>query len=133
MLGWLVPVITWVKWCEADVWASGVALQVGKGSAMQVFVETQRLVLRRFTMADVDNLVGLDADPDVMNFITGGIPTPRDEIKNEVLPAFLAYYERFDGYGFWAAIEKPSGEFLGWFHFRPREGASLDEAEGHAR
>jgi len=96
---------------------------------MQVFVETQRLVLRRFTMADVDNLVSLDADPAVMHFITGGRPTPRDEIENEVLPAFLAYYERFDGYGFWAATEKPAGEFLGWFHFRPREGARLGEAE----
>jgi RimJ/RimL family protein N-acetyltransferase len=96
---------------------------------MQVFCETQRLVLRRFTMADVDNLVRLDADPGVMHFITGGIPTAREEIENEILPAFLAYYERFEGYGFWAAIEKPTGQFLGWFHFRPREGASPDEAE----
>jgi RimJ/RimL family protein N-acetyltransferase len=40
---------------------------------MQVFLETQRLVLRRFTMADVDNLVSLDADPDVMHFITGDV------------------------------------------------------------
>jgi RimJ/RimL family protein N-acetyltransferase len=96
---------------------------------MQVFCETQRLVLRRFTMADVDNLVRLDADPGVMHFITGGIPTAREEIEQEILPAFLAYYERFEGYGFWAAIEKPTGQFLGWFHLRPREGASLDEAE----
>jgi RimJ/RimL family protein N-acetyltransferase len=96
---------------------------------MQVFCETQRLVLRRFTMADVDNLVRLDADPGVMHFITGGIPTAREEIEQEILPAFLAYYERFEGCGFWAAIEKPTGQFLGWFHLRPREGASLDEAE----
>jgi RimJ/RimL family protein N-acetyltransferase len=96
---------------------------------MQVFLETQRLVLRRFTVADVGNLVSLDADPDVMHFITGGVTTSREEIENEVLPAFLAYYERFEGYGFWAAIEKATGEFLGWFHFRPRGGASLDEAE----
>ena len=96
---------------------------------MQVFCETQRLVLRRFTMADVDNLVRLDADPDVMHFITGGVPTAREEIEKEILPAFLAYHERFEGYGFWAAIEKPTGQFLGWFHFRPREGASPDEAE----
>jgi RimJ/RimL family protein N-acetyltransferase len=33
---------------------------------MQVFLETDRLVLRRFSLADVDNLVNLDADPDVM-------------------------------------------------------------------
>ena len=96
---------------------------------MQVFCETQRLVLRRFTMADVDNLVGLDADPDVMHFVTGGIPTARDEIENDILPEFLGYYERFGGYGFWAAIEKATGEFLGWFHFRPREGGGRDEAE----
>jgi len=80
---------------------------------MHVFCETPRLVLRRFTVADVDNLVSLDADPDVMRFITGGTPTAREEIENEVLPAFLAYYERFQGYGFWAAIEKPAGHSWG--------------------
>jgi RimJ/RimL family protein N-acetyltransferase len=96
---------------------------------VHVFVETPRLVLRRFTMADVDNLVSLDADPDVMHSVTGGIPTTRDEIETEILPAFLGYYERYEGYGFWAAIEKPTGQFLGWFHFRPREGGSPDEAE----
>ena len=26
-----------------------------------------------------------------------------------------------EGYGFWAVIEKETGEFLGWFHFRPYE------------
>ena len=44
---------------------------------MHVFVETPRLVLRRFTMADVDNLVSLDTDPGVMHFVTGGRPTTR--------------------------------------------------------
>ncbi|QIN85292.1 GNAT family N-acetyltransferase [Rubrobacter tropicus] len=86
---------------------------------MQVFLETERLLLRRFTEADADALCDLDADPEVMRFLTGGKPTPRDEIENEVLPAFLGYYERFAGFGFWAAIERSTGEFLGWFHFRP--------------
>ena len=79
---------------------------------MQVFLETQRLMLRRFTMADADDLVSLDADPDVMRFVTGGVPTSRDEIENEVLPAFLDYYERYDGFGFWAAVEKRPGNSL---------------------
>ena len=96
---------------------------------MQVFLETPRLVLRQFTMADVDNLVSLDADPDVMHFITGGLPTTREEIETEILPEFLDYYQQYPGYGFWAAIEKPGGEFLGWFHFRPREDERPDEAE----
>ena len=58
-----------------------------------------------------------------MKFINGGRPTPREEIETEVLPAFLGYYERFEGYGFWAAVEKSTNRFVGWFHFRPAKGA----------
>jgi RimJ/RimL family protein N-acetyltransferase len=96
---------------------------------MRVFLETERLVLRQFTEADVDILVDLDSDPDVMHFITGGRPTPRAEIETDVLPAFLRYYEHYAGYGFWAVVEKSTGDFLGWFHFRPAEGAGPDEPE----
>jgi RimJ/RimL family protein N-acetyltransferase len=42
-------------------------------SAEGVLLETERLVLRQFTMSDVDNLAELDADPDVMRFISGGL------------------------------------------------------------
>jgi RimJ/RimL family protein N-acetyltransferase len=96
---------------------------------MQVFLETPRLVLRRFTLGDVDNLVSLNADSDVMRFISGGIPLGRVEIEDELLPAFLGYYERFDGYGFWAAMEKLTGEFLGCFYLTPQEGGAPGEAE----
>lgn len=96
---------------------------------MQVFLETERLLLRRFTEADVEHLCDLDSDPEVMRFINGGTPTPRDVTEDDILPAFLRYYERGDRYGFWATIEKSTGEFLGWFHFRPAEGASPDEPE----
>jgi RimJ/RimL family protein N-acetyltransferase len=96
---------------------------------MHVFLETPRLMLRRFTRADADNLVSLNADPDVMRFITGGVPLGRGEIEEELLPAFLGYYERFDGYGFWAAVEKRTGEFLGCFYLTPQEGGAPGEAE----
>jgi RimJ/RimL family protein N-acetyltransferase len=91
---------------------------------VNIFLETERLLLRRFTEDDVDNLVELDSDPEVMRYVTGGRPTPREMIEDDFLPAFLAYYERGDRYGFWAAIEKSTGEFLGWFHFRPPHGSS---------
>jgi len=94
-----------------------------------VLVETARLTLCAFHTGDVDLLAQLDGDPAVMQFITGGRTTPRSEIENDVLPAFLSYYERFDGYGFWAAIERDSQEFLGWFHLRPAPGAPDDEPE----
>jgi RimJ/RimL family protein N-acetyltransferase len=95
----------------------------------EVLLETARLVLRRFTAGDVDLLVDLDGDPEVMRFITGGLPTPREEIEREVLPAVLSRYDRGDGYGFWAAVDKDSAEFVGWFHLRPAPNAPPDEPE----
>ncbi len=96
---------------------------------MQIFLETERLVLRQFTADDVDALVELDGDPEVMHFITGGRLTPRHEIENDVLPAFLDYYKHDTGFGFWAAVEKSAGRFVGWFHFRPAKDASPGEVE----
>jgi RimJ/RimL family protein N-acetyltransferase len=96
---------------------------------MHVFLETERLILRRFTADDIDNLVALDSDPAVMRFITGGEPNSRDAIEHDFLPAFLGYYQRYEGFGFWAAVEKASGDFLGWFHFRPPPGSGPDEVE----
>jgi RimJ/RimL family protein N-acetyltransferase len=96
---------------------------------MQVYLETERLLLRRFTHADVEHLVDLDSDPEVMRFISGGPPTPREVIEDDILPAYLDDYEQGDRYGFWVAIEKGTGDFLGWFHFRPLEGMDPDEPE----
>jgi RimJ/RimL family protein N-acetyltransferase len=47
---------------------------------MAVFLETERLTLRRFTDADVEQLVGLHNDPAVMRFLTGGRPRPREDV-----------------------------------------------------
>jgi RimJ/RimL family protein N-acetyltransferase len=97
--------------------------------AGEVVLETGRLVLRRLTPADADWLVELDSDPAVMRFITGGRATPRREIEDEILPAFLAYDTRGSGYGFWAAFERRGGDFVGWFHLRPRSGGPHDQPE----
>ena len=96
---------------------------------MRIFLETGRLRLRRFDKSDVDNLVALDGDPLVMRYLTGGRATPRAEIETDYLPAFLSYYERFPGYGFWAAMAKSSDDFLGWFHLRPKPEDPQDEPE----
>lgn len=96
---------------------------------MSVFLETERLILREFTVDDVDNLVELDGDPEVVHYVTNGDPTPREEIERDHVPAYLDYYRRTPGFGFWAAIEKSTGEFLGWFHFRPGEGHPTEEPE----
>ena len=96
---------------------------------MEVFLRSERLVLRKFTSDDVDLLVELDSDPEVMHYVTGGVTTSREEIINDFLPAFLAYYERYDGFGFWAAVDRTTDEFLGWFHLRPAPDDPADEVE----
>jgi RimJ/RimL family protein N-acetyltransferase len=98
-------------------------------SDVDAFLETERLTLRQFTPDDVENLVELDSDTEVMRYITGGRATPREEIEGRELPAFLAYYTRGDGYGFWVAVEKATGDFIGWFHLRPRDDGAADEPE----
>jgi RimJ/RimL family protein N-acetyltransferase len=96
---------------------------------MRAFLETKRLILREFTEDDVDNLVELDSDPEVMRYLNGGIPTPREMVESELLPRFLSYYGRFDGFGVWAAIEKSSGAFIGWFSLRPHDESRPHEVE----
>jgi RimJ/RimL family protein N-acetyltransferase len=96
---------------------------------VRVFIETERLLLRQFTGADAGLLVDLDGDPEVMRFLTKGRPTPLTVIQEQILPRFLGYYERFEGRGYWAAVEQRSGQFLGWLALEPPTDGRLDEAE----
>ncbi|WP_211128175.1 GNAT family N-acetyltransferase [Streptomyces yatensis] len=86
---------------------------------MHVFLETERLVLRPFTEADADHLFALDSDPEVMRFLSGGKPTSRETVRAQILPRLLHDHPCFGTRGYWAAEEKATGTFLGWFEFRP--------------
>ncbi|MET9375177.1 GNAT family N-acetyltransferase [Streptomyces sp. NPDC002992] len=86
---------------------------------MSTFLETDRLVLRAFTAADADHLLALDNDPEVMRFISR--PTSREAMETRVLPRLLHDYPCWETRGYWAAEEKTTGTFLGWFELRPLE------------
>lgn len=88
---------------------------------MPNFLVTDRLVLRAFTATDINHLLALDNDPEVMRFINGGRPTSREAIETRTLPRLLHDYPCWKTRGYWAAQEKPTGTFLGWFEFRPLE------------
>ena len=89
-------------------------------------MRTQRLVLREFTAADLDDLAALDADPEVMRFITGGRPIPRAEVETVLIPRYLAAYRKGPAFGTWAAED--SGGFAGWFALKPPQEAPDDPA-----
>ncbi|WKX72347.1 GNAT family N-acetyltransferase [Streptomyces sp. XD-27] len=86
---------------------------------MRTFLETARLRLRRFTEDDLELLVGLDNDPDVMRYLNGGRPVPRETLSTRSLPRLLHVHPRTGEPGFWAAEERSTGAWLGWFEFRP--------------
>ncbi|MCF7826911.1 MAG: GNAT family N-acetyltransferase [Candidatus Marinimicrobia bacterium] len=86
---------------------------------MKVYLETQRMILREFTEADVDLLVDLDSDPEVTRFINGGKPTPHDYISKIVMPKILEYYKNDNGLGIWACLDKNDQAFMGWLLLRP--------------
>ena len=96
---------------------------------MHITLETPRLILRQFAADDVDNLVDLNSDPEVMRYLTGGRPTPRGEIRDQILPFHLSVYDRLDRLGTWAAESTATGEFLGWFHFRPGHESDLSNID----
>ena len=85
---------------------------------MRILLETARLRLRHFTAADADLLVELDADPEVMRYVTFGVATPRERYVETYLPRSFEIYARQPGLGYFAAEHLGSGEFLGWFHLR---------------
>lgn len=87
------------------------------------------MILRRFEEADLENLVELDSDPEVMRFLNGGYPTPRDVVEREILPRFLQSDQSQNGYGYWAALATTTGEFLGWFGLNRRDGRDPRDVE----
>jgi len=84
-----------------------------------ILLESARLRLRRFTAADLDLLVELDSDPEVMRWISYGVPTPRERYEHEILPRWFAQYQATPLLGYWAAESRDDGAFVGWFHLRP--------------
>jgi RimJ/RimL family protein N-acetyltransferase len=76
-----------------------------------IVLETERLILRRFTADDADNLEELDSDPEVTRYVT--------RASNRTIPAMHRYYDSHPEFGTWAGVEKASGEFIGWFHLGP--------------
>ena len=81
-------------------------------------LHTQRMVFERVTAADADDLTELDSDPEVMQYINGGVPVPREKIVDDVIPRWLAMYEAQEGLGFFIVRDTASREFFGWFHLR---------------
>jgi len=92
---------------------------------VHIVVETERLLLRRFTDADAGPLAALYGDPRVMRFVTMQPPTV-EEVAATALPEYLREYQDLpDGLGSFAAIEKETGQMAGRFSLKPASSYGL--------
>jgi RimJ/RimL family protein N-acetyltransferase len=97
--------------------ASRGRVRLSRIGTVGTYLETERLRLRRFTAADEDDVVALHGDPEVMRYL--GKPETRDGVQNVTLRRWLTFHARDPAFGYFAAVEKDTGTFLGWFLFRP--------------
>jgi RimJ/RimL family protein N-acetyltransferase len=82
---------------------------------VHIHLQTARLTIRRFVAKDEDDLVSIVPEQS------------RDYIRNEMIPGHLALYDQEPGFGVWAADNRATGAFMGWFVFRPRKSDGMPE------
>jgi [ribosomal protein S5]-alanine N-acetyltransferase len=75
-----------------------------------VVLETERLLLRRFTLDDLDALVALYSDAAVIQYVYASMTA---EETHDELEWLLALYDEQPGFGLWATIYKATGEIMG--------------------
>lgn len=97
---------------------------------MNVLLETERLVLRRWTLDDIDALFAIFGDPEVMKYVSLGKPvSSRDRIR-ERWGDRIQHYD--DGeFRMWAVVEKKDGEVVGNAGFGVVDNTSETEIAYH--
>jgi [ribosomal protein S5]-alanine N-acetyltransferase len=76
-------------------------------------IETQRLILRPFTLDDAEASFEMNTDPEVMRFLGGVTATSVDEVREMMNQTTLADYRKY-GFGRHAVIHKETNEFMGF-------------------
>jgi len=85
---------------------------------MDVIIETDRLLLRTFTINDAALIYELNRDPEVIRY-TGdpirNIQHAKEILEKTILPQYALY-----NHGRWAVHLKPGHEFIGWCGLKAR-------------
>jgi ribosomal-protein-alanine N-acetyltransferase len=98
-----------VGWRARDA-ASGAACSAVSTLLMRHKVlETERMVLRRMVMSDVDDLMGIFSDPVAMRYY----PATKSRTEAEAWVRWTLGSYRDHGFGQWVAVFKDTGEFAG--------------------
>lgn len=79
-------------------------------------LETPRLILREFSMEDLDTFYELMADPEVMRFSLNGPWKSKEEAREKLQKLILDNYKKY-GYGIYAVIDKVNHQLAGYCGF----------------
>jgi [ribosomal protein S5]-alanine N-acetyltransferase len=85
---------------------------------MNLIIETNRLLLRTFTIEDAQLIYDLNLDPDVTQYTGDPISDldhAREVLEKIILPQYALY-----NHGRWAVLVKPDLEFIGWCGLKRR-------------
>ena len=75
-------------------------------------IETARLLLRMFTLDDLDDLAPIFGDPDVVRYLGEGKPASREETETALI-SIIKHWERH-GFGRWAVVHKEHRRLIGY-------------------
>ena len=81
-------------------------------TAMKIFAETERLILREILPSDIDGMFELDSDSEVHKYLGNKPVNDRAQISNVI--NFIRQQYIDNGIGRWAIIDKKTNEFIGW-------------------
>jgi [ribosomal protein S5]-alanine N-acetyltransferase len=79
---------------------------------MQIFIETDRLLLREIAPSDYQAMFELDADPEVHKFLGNNLIENIEQAKQAI--AFIRKQYVENGIGRWAMVTKEKNIFIGW-------------------
>jgi [ribosomal protein S5]-alanine N-acetyltransferase len=82
-------------------------------------METERLLIRKFTFDDLDKLIELRSDDEVIKYL-GGRRLQNPEAITKRLQFYIDCYDKY-GYGMCAMIWRKTGEMVGWSGLQPLE------------
>ena len=86
--------------------------------------QTSRLLVREFTMDDLEPLTAMHLDPEVCRFI--GLRTP-EQTRNGLVEWIAAY--RSLGFAKWAVVLRVTGQLIGRCGMTPEEYEEISEPE----
>ena len=76
-------------------------------------IETERLILRKFTLEDAEQSFKMATDPAVMKYIVGERYTSVDQVREMIKKNVFGDYEKY-GFGRMAITLKPANELIGF-------------------